>query len=185
MSGLPFVVQPRLRSIVERIGNDDIGVLEVERRGYLTAGEKAYLQAYDSKEQTPAMILGLVKKVAKSGKLSLEDAHKAVMASLQGSGATPKQQKLLEPYEDEITGILTAVMASEQNKAVVRASCMLHYRCGLAFEDADQVFTLHPDLTEALSKLCADEEMKSTLRLQEVLSNVDADSEIESLEKKP
>ena len=44
MAPLPFVVEPRRKPIVERVGNEESGVIEIERRGYLTTGEKTFVQ---------------------------------------------------------------------------------------------------------------------------------------------
>lgn len=187
MGTLPFVVQPKLKPVTERYGNEDIGVIEVERRGYLTGGEKAYLQAYDTGDKVPNLILSLVKKVAKSAKMSMPDAHQVVMSGLQASNVPAKHQKILDQYEGDMTEILTAVMSSEQKKSVVRAACMMHYRMGVPFEDTDLVFELHPDLVASLSQLCVDEELKSIDRLQSNLSSENAAAEltaVEELEKK-
>ena len=42
--GLPFVVQPRLAPVIEQVGNEESGIFEIERRGYLTVAEKAMVQ---------------------------------------------------------------------------------------------------------------------------------------------
>ena len=42
--GLPFVVQPRLQPIVEQVGTEESGIIEIERRGYLSVAEKAIAQ---------------------------------------------------------------------------------------------------------------------------------------------
>lgn len=187
MSGLPFVVQPRLKPVVERYGNEDIGILEVERRGYLNAGEKTYLRTYDAQNDVPTLILGLVKKVSKAAKIPPEAAHKLVMQSLQGEDIPAAKQKVLDQHQDELDTIMQTVFQTEQQRDVIRASCMLHYRLGVSLDNSSAVFELHPDLIEALSKLCADEENKSTQRLQEALANDDTAelTAVEALEKKP
>ena len=42
--GLPFVVQPKYEPILERVGTDESGIIEIERRKYLTVQEKAIVQ---------------------------------------------------------------------------------------------------------------------------------------------
>jgi hypothetical protein len=42
---LPFVVAPRLEPIVETVGTDESGKIEIIRRGHLTVAEKAFISA--------------------------------------------------------------------------------------------------------------------------------------------
>jgi hypothetical protein len=43
MKTLPFVVQPKRKFTKVKIGTEQAGVLEIERRGYLTVSEKAFV----------------------------------------------------------------------------------------------------------------------------------------------
>ena len=60
MGKLPFVVQPRLKAIKERIGSEDAGYIEIERRGYLTSGEKSFVQQIQQQELKHLLLLQLL-----------------------------------------------------------------------------------------------------------------------------
>ena len=42
---IPFVVQPNLKPVKEQVGTETSGKIEIERRGYVTVSEKAFVQA--------------------------------------------------------------------------------------------------------------------------------------------
>lgn len=187
MSKLPFVVQPRLKPIIERIGTEETGILEIERRGYLSAGEKAFLQQSQTGDDVSVKMLALVRKVSKDIKISLEAAHQGVMNVLSGKVDGPNDAKIASKYSTEIEHIMTLAMSTESRRILSQAACMLMYRVDPDLE-IEEIMQLHPDLLQALAELCLDEESKSTERLQDTFKNqeeeaVDADS-YEALEKK-
>ena len=65
MAKLPFVVEPRLKPVLETIGSEDSGKIQVERRGYLTAGEKAFVGSSVSSNDVASVIIGIVRTIAK------------------------------------------------------------------------------------------------------------------------
>lgn len=185
MSKLPFVVQPRLKPIIERLGTEETGIIEIERRGYLTAGEKAFLQQTMSADDVSMKLMALVRKAARDLKVSVNDAHQAIINSMSGQAGGSLENKVAVKYASEIEEITTLAMGTENRRLVAQASCMLMYRVDPDLEIAD-IMELHPDLLEALAALCLDEESKSTDRLaeqQEDSEKLDPDS-FEALEKK-
>ena len=63
-SKLPFVVQPRLKPVVELIGNDITGQIEILRKGYLTVAEKAIVQGAVTNEDAMAELVVLAGGIA-------------------------------------------------------------------------------------------------------------------------
>ena len=66
---LPFVVQPRRTTVIERVGTEKSGILEIERRGYLTTGEMAFVQQQTTSDDSTEKLLDLVQKVSKKFKI--------------------------------------------------------------------------------------------------------------------
>ena len=65
MAKLPFVVEPRRKPEIVTIGTEDSGTIEIVRKGYLTAGEKAFMQSQSSNDTVLRSLLSLAREVAK------------------------------------------------------------------------------------------------------------------------
>ena len=151
--GLPFVVQPRRQPLVEQVGNEESGVLEIERRGYLTVEEKSLVQYALEDEHA------LVDMYAVAGRIARE-----VGVPLQQVLEEFTQQPLpsrLSPYEDEIARVLVQMMAYQEKATVVHATALLISRVDSDWT-IDQTMNLHPDLIRDLAALFAEEEQRST-----------------------
>lgn len=181
MSRLPFVVQPRLKPIVERIGTEETGILEIERRGFLSAGEKAFLQQSQTGDDTSVKMLALVRKVSKDLKIGLEAAHKGVINVLSGQTDGGHEAKIASKYTDDIENIMTLAMSTESRRVLSQAACMLMYRVDPDLE-IEEIMKLHPDLLQALAELCLDEENKSTERLQDTYQDKEEAPDVDSYE---
>ena len=64
MGKLPFVVAPKLKSKIETLGTEVSGKIEIERKGYLTVGEKGFMEC-DSKFSQKACFSKMIAKLAK------------------------------------------------------------------------------------------------------------------------
>ena len=148
--GLPFVVQPRLKPIVERVGTEDSGIIEIERKGYLTVGEKAMVQ---SAMQNAA---GLAEVFVKARSIGAQ-AGKTGSEVLEDISKDPAPQ-YLEIYEAEVGWIVNTMIAHEQRQRLVCAVALIVSRIDPEW-DATQ--PLHPDIEEGLYRLYKDEENRS------------------------
>lgn len=72
MVSLPFVVQPKRKPITERIGSEDSGVIEVIRKGYLTSGEKAFVQQVQQYDNGTSDIVTLSRRIARKHGLTMD-----------------------------------------------------------------------------------------------------------------
>ena len=66
--GLPFIVQPRLKPIIEIVGTEESGQIEIERKGYLTVSEKAIVQASMKSDDSLATTMRVAAKIAQAGR---------------------------------------------------------------------------------------------------------------------
>ena len=62
---LPFLVEPKRQPIMERLGNEESGVIELPRRGYLTVAEKSFVQQGTSGDSAILAMQRLAARVAK------------------------------------------------------------------------------------------------------------------------
>lgn len=150
---LPFVVQPRLAPVVETIGNEYSGEIEIERRGYLSVAEKAWIQAFDDTDDSQGQLFAVAAHIG--SELSMDPRE--VFELIQVSNG---QDSRLAPYSGELLEVIKKVNFSEERKAFVMATCMINSRVDPKWQVEDTM-TLHPDLVEGLSALYKDEERKS------------------------
>ena len=188
MTALPFVVQPKLKPIIERIGNETSGIIEVERRGFLSVTEKTFLQQSLSEDTVTTKLLAFIRKVAQEQKIKPEKAHEYVMDALNSKTSKDTlYNKILKIYEEELNEIVHTATQLEQRQQYLRAVCLILNRINPNF-DMNQLSDVHPDIIEGLSKLCQDEENKSLERLEASQANQEFGSsklsELEILEKK-
>lgn len=187
MASLPFVVQPRLKPIIERIGSEDSGILEVERKGYLTVSEKAFLQQTLNDNDLAPSVLNFVRKISSEFKITTERAHQIAVNALSGSPDSDKlAPKVIAKFQEDIDNLTKKIFTVESQKEYLRALCMLINRVDPDFEP-ETLKGIHPDIILGLSQLCVDEENKSTERLVGSQASDEFSSEIsavEALEKK-
>lgn len=184
---LPFIVEPRLKPRLEVVGTEESGQLEIERRGFLTAAEKAFVQAQGEEDTTTREMIQLTRTVGQKYKLDMQSAYELLTNVMQGDAKTKNEMNCAEQYQDEIADLLAKMASMGERKILVQALCMLVYRVDSEI-DATTVMETHPDLLLALSDLYADEERRSTERLQDVFTEGKAPEgtaeAIDALEKK-
>jgi len=162
MAKLPFVVAPRLKPRIETLGSDASGRLEVERKGYLTVGEKAFMANTQSQDEVIKAIMKVSNVIAKKYKISQQEAYQEVLNGL--SEPAKSNYDVAENFPDELAEVAAVILAQEQKKTFMMAYCLLLYRVDEELEMVD-VIDLHEDLVNDLVKLYQDEESKSVSRL--------------------
>jgi hypothetical protein len=172
MAKLPFVVAPRLQPEVIEIGDESTcGTIEIERKGYVTVGEKAFLSAQLAEDNSTNLILSLSKKAATHFKVDVQKAYEAIAESFDTSSSNSLANKIQEKYQEEYIALLNSIIAAEQRKKLMQAYCMILYRINPDFS-ANEFFELDPGLIEALSNHYRSEEM----RTDEVIESKKEDS---------
>ena len=166
--GLPFVVQPRLKPILERIGTEESGIIEIERRGYLSVAEKAIAQQATQGDESIRAMYSLGTRIAKESKRKQQE----VMVDLMSE----KRPKYMEKWEDEILERLVEMMAYQERTNVVQATALLICRVDENWT-VDQSMDLHPDLVSGLARLYAEEDQKSTEALEAAAEQTEASVE--------
>ena len=136
---------------MESIGNDETGVIEIERRGYLTVGEKATVQNTVSDDTTMPEFYALGAKIA--DKLGLEAEE--VIQNLFNK----KDAEYIE-WSDEISVLFGKLMNYQQTLKLVQATVLLQSRCNKKWS-AENTMDLHPDLLDLIGIFYEEEESKS------------------------
>jgi hypothetical protein len=162
MATLPFVVQPRRQPILERIGSEESGQIEIERRGYLTAGEKAFVQQVQQFDNGTTEIVTVSRRVARKYGLGMDKAYSLVLAIISNS-ATEEQElvgQIEEEFAEDLTNVVKSLSAGQVREELVMAACLLKYRVNSDFE-ISEISGIHPDLISGLALLYRDEDRRS------------------------
>lgn len=190
MARLPFVVEPKRKPIVERIGTEESGIIEVERRGYLTSGEKAFVQQVQQYDNGTSEIISVSRRVARQHGLGLDRAYNIVLTIISGASSdNPDEEALIKQVEsdfaEELTTVVKGMAAGQAREDLVYAACLLRYRVNPDFEIED-LKDIHPDIVSGLAALYREEDAKS-LQAFEKADDEAAQKQpsIEEIEKKP
>lgn len=186
MAKLPFIVNPRLQPIIERIGSDEAGYIEIERRGYLTAGEKTFVQQIQQQDTGTIKLIALSRRIASERSVTLEKAYEMVMAIMSGKNKSKAAEAIEAEYAVEFQETLSELANARARESLVHAACMLMHRVSAEIEFSE-IGKLHPDIIDGLAQLYADEDIKSVERLErDDPSAVDTSEKvnIEEMEKK-
>lgn len=165
---LPFVVQPRLAPVIETIGNEYSGTIQIERRGYLSVAEKAWTQAFDQSDDSQARLFSVAAKIG--SKLSMDPRE--VFELIQTTGG---QDSRLAEFSGELMDAIQSVNSSQERKGFVMATCLIQSRIDPKWEVEDTM-GLHPDIVKDLSTLFEEEEAKSIDALLAAEANKKEDS---------
>lgn len=189
MANLPFVVKPRRQPIIESIGNEDSGVINIERRGYLTTGEKAFVQQVQQYDNGTNEIVTVSRRVARAHHLSMDKAYNFVVAIISGMEINEKDRELTEKIEndfaEELTSVVKGLAAGQVRENLILASCMLKYRVDPDF-DVEEINSVHPDIIDGLANLYREEDSRSLEAFKETEEKEETTVQsIEEAEKKP
>jgi len=151
--GLPFVVQPRLEPIIERIGTEDSGIIEIIRRGYLTVAEKTIVDQASADMSDQGDLLAAVREIARLEKKTVSE----VFALLQSEDGN---KDLLEKYTEQIAMASSSAKAQTDKTKIIAATALLMCRVDNTWSVEDSM-ELHPDLLDALFVLYEEEDLRS------------------------
>lgn len=164
MAKLPFVVQPRLKPIIEQIGTEESGVIEIERRGYLTGAEKTFVQQIQQQDGGTLQLVALSRRISRDKKIPLEKAYNTVVGILTGEATGKIANEIESEFAEDIQRAVNSIAASRTKEDLVQAACLLIHRVDPEIE-MGEVVNLHPDLISGLSLLYKEEDAKSVERL--------------------
>lgn len=164
MRNLPFVVEPRRKPELIRVGNEDIGIFEIERRGYLTVTEKAGFQQVVTNKEGSRVLRDLVKLIAEDQKMSADKAGELVSKVIQAQKLSAKEEKIMEGYTLQLLDVLEVFRRETVHTQMIMATILLISRVdpSWAFEDTAG---LDISVIEQLAELFQAEDAKSLEKL--------------------
>lgn len=189
MAKLPFVVEPRRKPIIEQIGSDESGIIEIERRGYLTTGEKAFFQQVQQYDSGTTEIVTVSRRIARKYSLGMDKAYNLAIAIISGLKSTDEEEKELigkveDEFAEELTAVVKGLAAGQVREDLVMAACMLRYRIDGEFNIED-ISSVHPDIVAGLAKLYREEDQRSIEAFKKDEEAEPKPSSVEEAEKKP
>lgn len=182
MAKLPFVIEPRLKPIIEEIGSEESGKIQIERRGYLTSGEKAFFQQAKQSDSSTSSLINLARKVSRATGLDLTKAYEAVVRVISGSPKEEIDEKIENDFAEDFSNLMRDLTNGQTHDEILMAICLIKYRIDASFE-LDEILSLHPDIITGLAGLYREEDAKSTERLTE--AGKSNEQGIEKVAKKP
>ena len=164
MARLPFVVQPRQAATQIQIGNEESGVIEITRYGYLRTVEKALYQTAKPSQTGTLAAQTLARQLMGKHKITSDEA--ATVLGLNKNTLSPKLQKIQDTNGEEILKVLQQINTDVEQLAILQATVLLQQRVNPEWGAMDTA-ELHPDLIVGLSNLFVEEEQRSIIALKD------------------
>lgn len=183
MAKLPFVVEPRSKPILIKVGSEESGLIEIERRGYLTSGEKAFFQQVKQSDQGTAKLISLSRKIASQNGVDMSKAYDALIRVLSGTPEGELDNKIEEEHAEDLSIVVQELANGQASDELLMAACMIRYRINPEIEMSD-IMAMHPDLISGLASLYKDEERKIVERIAIEPGAQEEDASIEKVAKK-
>lgn len=159
MAKLPFIVEPKSKPVLMKIGNDEIGIFEIERRGYLTVSEKTFVDSFTQSSGILKDIVKISNQVSLSMKMGRDEAYNLVVRVLSGNTETKNEKAVAEKFEVEIAEMTSNMADMQSKRALAVATILLQSRVDSEWEFQDTL-TLEPQIVEELCSLYDLEESK-------------------------
>lgn len=179
---LPFVVQPRRASRLIKIGSEESGILEIEKRGYLSVSEKFYVSQVTGDDKTLPLMIGLANKIGKETKKTNRECYDVIAKYLQGEANAKDSEMIEEKFADELQEITTEISRAAATRELACATVLMRSRVDDDWTTED-TFELHPDILAALAELYQKEEAKEYPEAEEPTAEQEQDAYEEALGK--
>ena len=155
--GLPFVVQPRLEPIVERLGTEETGIIEILRKGYLTVAEKSITQGALNGDVSVRNMYALAGRIGReTGK------PQAVVAK---DLIEQDREEYLDPYAEEISDCIMEMVAFQQRVSIIQATALIMCRIDTDWT-VEETMEMNPELVADLALFYSEEDSNTTDALE-------------------
>lgn len=161
---LPFVVAPRLKPILEDIGTEESGIIQVERKGYLTVAEKSLVQGAMADETAMSEVFLVARSIAAEEGITAQE----VFADL----GSEEPKEYYSRHAGRLAEAMNKLQRYDEKVKLVAATALLMTRVDASWDPSD-TSSLHPDMLAALYELYQDEDRKSTAALEAAAATQD------------
>ena len=128
MAVLPFVVQPKKNTEILRLGNEEIGIIEIERKGYLSVAEKSFVDSVMQGTDGVTQLVFLANRVSKEQKTTPEKAYVAITDAMQGNINSKLSELISAEYSKDLSEITTKMSESMQRRAIAATTVLIQTR---------------------------------------------------------
>jgi len=159
MTKLPFVVAPKSKTKIVQVGNEEVGLLEIEKRGYLTVAEKSFVDSVMQNSDGIASLVRLASVIGRKRKISTEKAYSLLISVIDGTGSTGACNAIADEYGAEIAEIQSQMAESIQRKLIAVTTILIQTRINSEWTIEDTM-QLQPGLLEEFGRFYDSEEQK-------------------------
>lgn len=159
MANLPFVVQPKFKPVKVQIGNDEIGIFEIERKGYLTVAEKSFVDNFMSGSGGMREIVNLSNKISIKKKVKKEAAYNIIMNVMGGNIDSRTEKEVADEFSEEIAEISTLMIETQNKRSIAVATILLQSRIDPNWTLED-TFKIDPEMIKELNNFYEQEDAK-------------------------
>lgn len=165
---LPFVVAPRLAPIKEQIGTEDSGIIEIERKGYLTVAEKSIVQGAMKDDTSMSEVFLIARGIAAAEGITAQQ----VFSDL----GSEEPKEYVERHSERLAEAMGKLQAYDERTRLVAVTALLMTRVDPTWDPGD-TSGLHPDMLAAIYALYQEEDRKSTEALEAAANTMDKSQE--------
>lgn len=160
---LPFLTPPA-PSQKRRIGNAQVGELEVDVRGGLTVGESALIDELLAQEQS-AFVKGaqIADAIAKEETISLTEAFQVIEGAIGGRELEPKADAIRLRHAERIAEVGRIYSKAGQVTQEATVTALIRSRCNLPQWGVDETRQMAKPLFDAFWALAQDEQAAENL----------------------
>lgn len=121
---------PKKLTEITAIGNDDIGTVYLEKRYYLSVGERREIQECASSNKKLKLSVGnLIKKVAKDKNISSDEAQSLIFTQEIDGIGVEKDRNIVYEYAEDFADIQHWAEIASLSEAEQITTIFLKYRC--------------------------------------------------------
>jgi len=185
MALLPFVVQPKKNTEILKVGNEEVGIFEIERKGYLTVAEKSFVESVTQGSDGISSLVRLANKIASDRKTTPEKAYIAITEAMSGNHSNKLAASVSKDYSNELADATSRMAESVQRRQIAAATILLQTRVNHEWTIQDTL-SLDPVIVEQLTEIYDREEQRETVKIKtkgEEAKEIVGKSEVESGEK--
>lgn len=159
MAKLPFVVAPKIQSKLVKLGDEDVGIVEIEKRGYLSVAEKSFVDSVMQNSDSISGIVRLASEIGRKRKITTEKAYILLISAIDGSGTGAAVNAILDEYGEQLAVIQSQMAESVQRKAIAATTILIQTRINPEW-DIEDTMTLQPELLAEFVRFYDTEEQK-------------------------
>lgn len=177
MTKLPFVVAPKSQSKLVKIGNENVGVIEIQKKGYLTVAEKSFVDSVMQNSDGISALVRLAGSVGRKRKIPTEKAYAILISVIDGTGSGAAVNAIADEYGHEIATVQAQMAESVQRKSIAATTILIQTRINSDWTVEDTM-TLQPELLAEFVRFYDSEESKAEFEESEQKDPVEEAADI-------